>query len=468
VVDHFTPSTGASACFESWVSHSSHFITTSVSEGFGLPFLEAVACEKPLVGRNLPHLAADHRTHGIVAGDLYDQLLIPAHWIDLTILRDHLNITLERNYRHYGRRLSKSSAAATFDALVHNGQIDFGNLPEALQQGVIERVADPTSKKIPLVSSEGFIEPAADWLAAAISNRDPSATPDQLAPYTLEIHQKHLLDLYSSLRDQPPVPVRFLSPEKILTAFLTNESFHFLCSSTSSISAAPVPYRAVIFDIYGTLLNAPAGGIKPDPAADPVLREILRGFGHEPPDSPSSALHHAVLRHHAAAGVPFPEIDLRVLWRDVLSLEPGTDITDLVRETEAAWHPARPMPGAERFIQQLARSGMSLGLLSNAQCNTLPSLGGISDLFAPELTILSYQQGIAKPSPELFQILTDRLAGRGITPGESLFIGNDPLHDIAAAAAQGFKTALFTGHSDSLRPGDCKPDITFTRWEELR
>jgi putative hydrolase of the HAD superfamily len=88
-------------------------------------------------------------------------------------------------------------------------------------------------------------------------------------------------------------------------------------------------------------------------------------------------------------------------------------------------------------------------------------------LFAPELTILSYQHGLAKPSPELFQILSDRLAGRGITPAETLFIGNDPLQDIIPAAAAGFRTALFTGHSESLRPGECHPDHRFTSWSDL-
>ena len=229
----------------------------------------------------------------------------------------------------------------------------------------------------------------------------------------------------------------------------------------------PKSYRAVIFDIYGTLLVAAPGGVKPDPLADPVLRDILRQLGHAPPGSPSADLHAAVLRHHAAAGVPFPEVDLRVLWREILSLEPGTDTSPLVEALEAAWHPATPMPGAENFIQRLSRSGISLGLLSNAQSNTLASLGGIANLFAPELTLLSYQHGIAKPAPELFQMLSDRLAGRGITPAEALFVGNDPLQDIVPAAAAGFQTALFTGHPDSRRPGECQPDHTFQNWSEL-
>ncbi len=220
----------------------------------------------------------------------------------------------------------------------------------------------------------------------------------------------------------------------------------------------------MIFDIYGTLLIAPPGGVKPDPTADLLLRDVLRQFGHEPPESPSTALHAAVLRHHAAAGVPFPEVDLRMLWREVLHLDPDADVTPLVIALESVWHPSQPMPGAAAFVQQLARSGLSLGLLSNAQCNTLRSLGEIRDFFAPELILLSYQHGIAKPSPALFEMLVDRLAGRGIPPAETLYIGNDPLNDIVPAAACGFKTALFSGHPASLRPGACFPDHEITIW----
>ncbi|RYD19196.1 MAG: HAD family hydrolase, partial [Verrucomicrobiaceae bacterium] len=218
---------------------------------------------------------------------------------------------------------------------------------------------------------------------------------------------------------------------------------------------------------YGTLLDAPAGGVKPDPFADPVLREILRQHGHEPSASPSADLHAAVLRHHAAAGVPYPEIDLRVVWRDVLSLPPEADTTGLVLATEAAWHPATLIPGAAEAIQRVSRSGLTLGLLSNAQCNTLASLGGLADLFWPEFILLSYQQGMSKPAPELFEMLADRLAGRGITPAETLYIGNDPLHDIVPAAAAGFRTALFTGHPGSHRPGECSPDFRLADWKAL-
>jgi FMN phosphatase YigB (HAD superfamily) len=468
VVGRFSPAAGATSSFEDWVRHATHFITTSVAEGFGLPFLEAIAHGKPLFGRNLPHLTREHARHGIQTGQLYDRLLIPVDWIDLTILNDHLTTDLERSHRTYQRPLPSAWIDTLLATLGKDGWLDFGNLPEAIQQGIIERfTSDPAHHGIPEVEINGGRQPAAAWLSAVLHNRRPTATPEQLAPYSSTIYQENLLNIYQAIQASPESDLAHVSPDRILTRFLTAGQFHFLLTALKPPTPQPKACRAVIFDIYGTLLAAPRGGVRPDPLSDPILREILRNAGHTPPASPSSELHAAVVRHHQAAETTFPEVDLRILWRKILDLPPGTEVTEMVLELENAWHPARPIPGAEQAIQALARSGISLGLLSNAQCNTLADLGDVSFLFAPELTVLSYQHGIAKPAPELFQIISERLAGRGISPAETLFVGNDPLHDILPAAAAGFQTALFTGHPDSLRPGDSKPDLTFSRWSEL-
>jgi len=466
VVGRSSPAAGAASDFPSWITHASHFVTSSVAEGFGLPFLEAIAHRKPLLGRELPHLIAAHAQHGIRAGRLYQRILVPVDWVDLAILRSYLITTLERNFLFYERQLTPAAVETTLAALVRDGHIDFANLPEALQQQVIERCLETSHRDTLRVELDGSTQPLTTWLAKTLAQRGPTATPDQLAPYSLTTYQKKLSCIYHKLTKARPAPVCHLLPGAILSSCLTPGSFHFLLSALPA-QAAPLKFRAVIFDIYGTLLIAPAGGVRPDAAADPQLCEILEAFGHVPPESPSAALHAAVLRHHAAAGVPYPEIDLRALWREVLALGPGTDTTPLVEALEAAWHPVRPMPGAQQTIQTLARLGISLGILSNAQCNTLASLGPIADLIAPELTLLSYQHGIAKPSPELFELLVGRLASDKLTPAETLYIGNDPLADILPAAAAGFQTALFTGHPESLRPGDCKPDLILKSWSEL-
>lgn len=453
------PRFGADTSFESWIRHATHIVSTSVEEGFGLPFLEAIAWRKPLLGRKLPVTGAHH------PGNLYDKLLVPSSWVEIPLLKDQLKNALERDFRGYGRKLPATHQGTVLASLQLDGWFDFANLSEPLQQGVIERLDTPSARKVPLVEIDGSREPAVDWLARVLSDRNPSDT--DLRPFSASALVESIKGIHSDLTTAAGGNLLFLPAELLLDNFLTPSSFHFLLSTPPPRFTKAFPFRAVVFDVYGTLLIAPSGGVKPDPAADEKLRDVIRHFGYEPPDSPSSAIHAAVAKHHACSDAEFPEVDLRVLWREVLDIESGTEITALVTAIEDAWHPAKPMPGAEAFILHLARSGVSLGLLSNAQCNTLPAMGDVADFFAPELSILSYQQGLAKPSPELFEMMADRLAGRGIRPHETLYIGNDPLHDIVPASHAGFQTALFVGHPDSHRPGDCTPDFMIHRWQDL-
>jgi FMN phosphatase YigB (HAD superfamily)/glycosyltransferase involved in cell wall biosynthesis len=464
VVDQLSPQAGASADFDSWVRHCSHFVSTSVAEGFGLPFLESIAHGKPLFGRNLPHLTKAHLE--IANPSLYEKILVPLDWIDFAILESHLLTTLERNHRFYRSVPPSSCVSNILDSLIDDEQVDFGNLPESLQQGVIEQVLERCNRDVPLVRHQESSIPLVTWLEKQLARRQPHVSPLALTACSLTEYQKAIGAIYQNLSNRPESPIRHLPRSKILHSYLQPERFHFLLSALEPL-APKLKFRAVIFDIYGTLLIAPAGGVKPDPLMDPVLRDVIREYGHTPPKSPSAELHQAVLNHHITASVPYPEVDLCKLWRKVLALDDDAEISPMVHAVESLWHPTRPMPGAIQAIQKLSRAGVSLGLLSNAQCNTLTSLGPITDLFAPELTILSYQHGIAKPSPELFQILTDRLAGRKISPQETLYIGNDPLQDIIPAAAASFKTALFTGHPDSLRSGACSPDFTLNAWSDL-
>ena len=338
-------------------------------------------------------------------------------------------------------------------------------MPECLQQRVISKAVQAGMAGELLVECEGSLTPAPEWLADTLACRE-AADLGQLVAFSPDAHAACLLGIYQQIRCEIPATAGSLERRRILESFLAPEAFHFL-TSPSPVHRPPPDFRAfraVICDVYGTLLESPAGGVKADPAADPLLREIIASFGHDAPASPSAALHAAVRRHHAASGKRWPEVDLREVWREVLALPPGHDTSALVIALEAAWHPAQPLPGAAGTLHALSDAGVTLGLLSNAQVNTLPALGGMAPLFAPDLTILSYQHGVAKPAPELFEVLLEKLAGRGIAPRETLYIGNDPLHDIEPAAACGLRTALFTGHPASQRDGACFPDHLLPGW----
>lgn len=109
--------------------------------------------------------------------------------------------------------------------------------------------------------------------------------------------------------------------------------------------------RAILFDIYGTLLSSTAGELHPDPA----LRE-------------------AIARAHAASPHPFPEIDIREIHAQLHPDLPPPEIEALALDHERRANPVAPMPGAAATLRRLAASGIVLGLISNAQFCTVPIL----------------------------------------------------------------------------------------------
>ncbi len=213
--------------------------------------------------------------------------------------------------------------------------------------------------------------------------------------------------------------------------------------------------RAVLFDIYGTLLSSAAGELHPDPS----LRDLIA-------------------KAHAASPHPFPEIDIREIHAALHPELAPDEIEALAIAHEKKANPVTPMPGAAETLRRLAAKGIPLGLISNAQFYTVPvleeALGAtLTDLgIDPELCCLSYLERRAKPDPWLFEVLRDELARRGIPAAEVLYVGNDVRNDIDPARATGFRTALFAGDPKSLRLrgrslDDCGADQVIRDLREL-
>jgi putative hydrolase of the HAD superfamily len=249
----------------------------------------------------------------------------------------------------------------------------------------------------------------------------------------------------------------------------------------------PLPgIRAVLFDIYGTLLISGSGDVGSAQALDntEALAAALSAVGADAGEAASGIAEffnvvradHQVLK---ANGVDHPEIEVRDVWRRIFPME-SEAVERLAIEYECRANPVWPMPGFINVLHTLRAEKFALGIVSNAQFYTpliLETLvsQSLTDLgFDEELCAWSYQQRCAKPSPSLFSPVLQRLKELHIEPSQTLYVGNDMLNDIHTASQCGLRTALFAGDRRSLRlradDPRCttlQPDAIITRLNQL-
>ena len=230
--------------------------------------------------------------------------------------------------------------------------------------------------------------------------------------------------------------------------------------------------RAVVFDVYGTLLVSASGDISLASEGSPASAAVdaLSAIGVSLPatgEEIAAAFREQIRAAHAASSSETPEVEIREIWRDALAkwgVAPGAEeIERLAVEYECRVNPIWPMPAMVELLVDLAGSGRKLGIVSNAQFFTplaMQAFAGrsLADLgFDPALCVWSYEHREAKPGTFLYQREAAALAARGIAPGEALYVGNDMLNDVWPAQQAGFRTALFAGDARSLRKREDDP-----------
>lgn len=227
-VGHLAPHPEVEETFENWLAHATHLLTTSVAEGFGMAFLEPNAHGKPLIGRNLPEITQDFADRSQALGNLYERILVPASWINPEKLLSEFQKRLADSYRSYRTTCSEETLRRGKVSLLIDDFYDFGNLPELIQEEVIQR--SQQSPGLILVEREGKRLPLKNWLALALSNRSSPAGPSILDRYSLSTYQNNLLATYHQLQQGPSHDPAWLSPASVLNQFLAPERFHFLRS----------------------------------------------------------------------------------------------------------------------------------------------------------------------------------------------------------------------------------------------
>lgn len=242
--------------------------------------------------------------------------------------------------------------------------------------------------------------------------------------------------------------------------------------------------RAVVFDVYGTLISSGVGDISlaSQSNRDACLRASLIQNGFELTDASrehalDQQLHAIICQHQAqrrSEGVDYPEVEIRFVWQELIrslsdknwikTNEPK-EIEACIIDYECRVNPTQAMPNLLNTLQAIQERGLIMSIISNAQFYTQLLFEAWADQsiealnFSTACNVWSYQELIAKPSAQLYTIAADRLfQHHAIQPTQILYIGNDIRNDIWPAQKIGFKTALFAGDDRSLRRRENDPD----------
>jgi putative hydrolase of the HAD superfamily len=228
--------------------------------------------------------------------------------------------------------------------------------------------------------------------------------------------------------------------------------------------------KAILFDIYGTLVCPQAGNLDDQvrlaSGKESFIATAKRfGFSKEKGIQWHEWFFETIRAEHreeAKKGIAPAEVQVDRIWTEMLT-KVGGDLTVSPPRMVAAYrelmaNPIRPFSGVVEALLKLKKSGIMLGLASNSQFYTLPIVGKVlgikpEEFFEAKLTFLSFHLGFSKPSPYFFRLVRTRALNLGFRPEEVLAVGNDCENDILPAKVHGFQTLLFWGNAQSVRKG---------------
>lgn len=247
--------------------------------------------------------------------------------------------------------------------------------------------------------------------------------------------------------------------------------------------------KAVIFDIYGTLLISSSGDIDQASMSVESLKKAMEAGGFETAglkdETYEFLLEQLPLKIKAnhetlkANGHPYPDVDIFKVWNEMfaatekaglLKRNGNESLADVIIVFEILSNKVYPMPGMKEILVELKHRGIPLGIVSNAQFYTPIIMnyfltGEFStkqeiEFFDPELSVFSFKELRAKPDVKLFDKIISTLDNNyNLQTADAVFVGNDMLKDIYTATNSGLKTALFSGDKRSLRIREDDPKV---------
>lgn len=247
--------------------------------------------------------------------------------------------------------------------------------------------------------------------------------------------------------------------------------------------------RAVLWDIYGTLLRTPDDSFTlfPEPeirlqvALDKTIHEFnMWNHMYRKPGPPWQSMIHQYRDYidRATMVAPkhrgdFTEINLVAIWRSIVArlfdkefvydTDTLGDEAQLSEKVAYFFHSSlQALEGranAGSLMTQLREAGIQQGALADGQQFTLLQVARktltddhppLRTLLSPSLNTLSSQYGVRKPSKSLFDIAIERLDESGISPEDTLHVSSRLTDSLVPAKAAGMKTALLAVEKTGL------------------
>ncbi len=207
--------------FQDLLAAADALVTTSIAEGFGLAFLEPWLADRMVIGRNLPEITQEFVEAGVVLDALYEQLSVPADWIDADALKSRIGEKLGASYEAYGRRATPTDAEVAYHAAVSGARVEFSRLDESFQETVISRLRS-SSEACSEVRPARLVDLAQLDVDRIQTNKERVAEK-----FGLDQYRERLMRLYegvmnSRAEDEP------IAAGAVLDQFLAPERFYLL------------------------------------------------------------------------------------------------------------------------------------------------------------------------------------------------------------------------------------------------
>jgi putative hydrolase of the HAD superfamily len=200
-------------------------------------------------------------------------------------------------------------------------------------------------------------------------------------------------------------------------------------------------YSAVIFDLFGTLVNdfAAAAGQSHDELA------AILGVPHEP----FMKLWREITGRRTLGEFQTVEASIEYVCG---ALGVRVNAEQMAKAVEFRLEYTRraltPKPDAVATLAQLKQTGFKIGLLSNCSIE-IPILWPeteFAELF--DALVFSSREQIKKPAPQIYHLACERLE---VAPKECMYIADGENHELKAAAAFGMNPVLIRPKSPEPR-----------------